>query len=269
MDGLTGLEGGWAGSPERATVSVVPRAASLWVPVCGGRRWATSRGTFISRPEHRTLEPLSLSSLPPIWSTKGRGEGWRLSWSRKRAKPPVKGANSNKESSFSPGSCAPARISFGSGFNSKTFFCWLQKGPNGMSHGPWLPPDRGQQARQPAGKAREKDREIGGRVPDRLGAGVVVGAAWAGLWAGLGCDWQTAHAAFAPFSVGLPAPFQSASVHFLNCCRPSSVVVISRCELLSTRQLPVSACAQFVAVVYEQHYSRTRYSGTYLQTVHA
>lgn len=49
------VEGGVAGSPERATVSVVPRAASWWVPVCGGRRWGTGRGTLISRPEHRTL----------------------------------------------------------------------------------------------------------------------------------------------------------------------------------------------------------------------
>lgn len=59
-----------------------------------------------------------------------------------------------------------------------------------------LPPDRGQQARQPAGKGQ--DRGIGAGSCGSLGAGEGVDAAWAGL------GWAVTATAFAPFLWGHP-----------------------------------------------------------------
>lgn len=74
----------------------------------------------------------------------------------------------------------------------------------------WLPPDRGQQARQPAGK--EQDREIGAgtwQPGRRRGRGRGRGLGWAGLGCDCDCDRDCF---FAPFLWGHP-PFQSVSVH--------------------------------------------------------
>lgn len=129
MDGLTGLDGGWQGAQSalRCPWSREQLPCGCQSVVAGAG--AQGRGALISRPEHRTLEPLS----PPLWTTKGKGEGggWRLSWSRSGPNPPVKG-HRIKRLRFGPTLCTGSLYS-GSGLNSK-HFCSLQKG-NGTSDG--------------------------------------------------------------------------------------------------------------------------------------
>lgn len=157
-----------AGSPERATVSVVPRAASLWLPVCGGRRWGTRRGALISRPEHRTL------GLSPLVHQGGGGG---------LAAGPVK---ENGIKALCPRlTLCTGPVGFGS--RSQAFLPLQRR----KRQGRWLPPDRGQQARQPAGKGQDREIGAGTWQPGR--------AAWSGL------DWAVTATAFAPFSVGPPA----------------------------------------------------------------
>lgn len=159
--------------------------ASLWWQALGHKVGVRS---FPGRSTERWASHLG---------TKGEGADGLVALVSQRAKPRQR--RSNKGSLLLARLCAPALLVWVS-------IPGLSVAAERKRQGRWLPPDRGQQARQPAGKGQ--DREIGAgtwQPGRRRGRGRGLG------WAGLGCDWRL-RLLFAPFLWGHP-PFQSVSVH--------------------------------------------------------